>query len=203
MFTNDLLRVFGKIVAPFLVPLSCLAATFPDYPVRQVGDCPVTAEKPGFAIGVQPVEQLKDQRTYFRTELAPKGFIPVFIVLENRSTVDSFLFDKTRITYGSADSDISGPQVRSKTGEGVALACAAAGSGPGLIIALKLISNATQVQQNILKKEVQSKTLSPGGSVRGFLYVRVAKEGPREKIHLRVPITRAGTDETLVFDLLF
>ena len=51
---------------------------FIDYPVHPAASYAVTAQSAGFTIGVQPVEDLKDQKTYFDTELTPKGFIPVF-----------------------------------------------------------------------------------------------------------------------------
>jgi hypothetical protein len=166
--------------------------------VRPAGEYAVTAERAGLTIGVQPVEDLKDQKTYFNTELTPKGFIPVLIVIQNGSTGDSFLFEKSNLGYAGVSGD-STPTVKSKVGEGMAMMSVL---GPGLI-AIKLIANATEVQENLLKKEVQSKTLSPGASVHGFLYVPVPKKGPREKIHLQVPVTKAGTSETYVLNLLF
>ena len=68
---------------------------------------------------------------------------------------------------------------------------------------MKLISNASWVQENILKKELQSKTLSVGTSTHGFLYVPVPTNTPRQKITLRVPVTRTSTDETFVLELVF
>ena len=41
----------------------------------------------------------------------------------------------------------------------------------GALLAMKLISDASWVQENIVKKELQSKTLSPGTSAHGFVYV--------------------------------
>ena len=203
VLTTAVVGIVGKIAALSLIPLSCLAATFKEYPTRPAIDCAVSAERAGFVIGVQPVEDLKEQETYFHTKLSSKGFIPIFIVLQNASSGDSFLFDKARVTYGPSNSSVSTPEARSKAGEGVAVGSLAAVSLAGAIDAVKLMANASQVQQNILKSEVQSKTLSPGGSEHGFLYVPAPKKGPREKIHLRVPITRAGTDETFVLDLVF
>jgi hypothetical protein len=195
VFTNNLAGIFGKVVVFSLLPFVYAAEKFPAYPGRPAGDYAVTAERAGLTIGVQPVEDLKEQKTYFKATLTPKGFIPVFIVIENGSTGDSFLFEKSNVGYAGVSSD-STPKMRSKVGEGLAML------GPGLI-AVKLIANATVVQQNMLKKEVQSKTLSPSTSVRGFLYIPVPKKGPRDKIHLQVPITRAGTSETFVLNLIF
>jgi len=171
------------------------ARKFPEYPVRAAGEYTIAVEKSGLVIGVQPIEGLAEQKTYFGAELTPKGFIPVFVVIQNGSSGDSFLFEKSNVGYAGVSSD-SAPKMQSKVGESLGML------GPGLI-AMKLITNATEVQENLLKKEVQSKTLSPGTSVHGFLYIPVPKKGERDKIHLQVPVTKAGTSETYVLNLIF
>lgn len=196
MFKTALIRSVGLMVSLSLLPPVFPAHQFPEYAARPAAEYPVTAEKAGLAIGVQPLEDLKDQKTYFNTELTPKGFVPVFIVIQNGLTSDSFLFEKTNVGYGGV-SESAGPNARSKTGERMAMV------GLGGLIAVKLITNASEVQENLLKKEVQSKTLSPGASVHGFLYIPVPKKGERDKIHLQVPITKAGTSETFVLNLIF
>jgi hypothetical protein len=200
---TDLPRIVGILVALSLVPPAYAADKFPDYPARPASDYAIKTEKAGVTIEVQPIEGLKEQKTYFHTELSPKGFVPVFVVIQNESNGDSFLFDKTSITYGPADSSVSTPEARSKAGERIAIVSFAALSVTGALIAIKLISNASWVQENILKKELQSKTLSAGTSTHGFLYVPVLTNTPRQKITLRVPVTRTGTDETFVLELVF
>jgi hypothetical protein len=198
MLRPDLVRIVVLAVVSFLAPsITYTAEKFPDYPVRPIDDYAVKAKKAGLIVAAETVESLDDQQTYFHTKLAPKGYVPVFIILQNKSGVGSFLFDKSRIAYDSS------PQAKSKTGEVVAIASLAAISLAGAIVAVKLIANATNIQQNILKKEVQSQTLSPGTSAHGFLYIPVAKEHSREKIHLRVPVTKAGSDDLIEFDLVF
>ena len=203
MLRADLLRIVGILVALALVQPAYAADKFPDYPVRPAGDYSVKTEKAGLKIGVQPVEDLKEQKLYFHTELSPKGFVPVFVVIQNAVDGDSFLFDKSGITYGSADSSPSTPDARSKAGDKLAVVSMATLSLGGALIAMKLISDASWVQENILKKELQSKTLSAGTSAHGFVYVPVPKNTPREKIILRIPVTRTGTDESIVLELAF
>jgi hypothetical protein len=197
---SDLVRILRTLVALSLVPPVYAASTFPDYPVSPASDYSVSTQTAGLTIGLVAVEDLKEQKTYFHTEVAPKGFVPVFVVIQNGSKGDSFLFDKTKVTYGPADSSVSTPKEGSKAGESLAVAAVPL---VGLFFALKLISNASEVQQNFLQKEMQSTTLSPGASAHGFLYIPVPKNAPRQKIHLRVPITRASADETFVLDLVF
>jgi hypothetical protein len=199
----DLTRIAGIFVALLLVQPAYTAHKFPDYPVRPAGDYSVKTEKAGLTIGVQPVEDLKEQKTYFHTELSPKGFVPVFVVIQNAADGDGFLFDKSGITCGPSDSSPSTPDARSKAGEKIATVSMATLSVSGAFVAMKLISDASWVQENILKKELQSKTLSAGTSAHGFVYVPVPKNTAREKIVLRIPVTRTGTDESIVLELAF
>jgi hypothetical protein len=178
---------------------------FADFPVHAVASYAIKAEEAGLAIGLQPVEDLKDQKTYFDMELTPKGFIPVFIVIENQSKEESFLFDKSTVTYGPADSGTATPQVPSKLRDNGALATVASLAPGTEFIVMAKINHASHIQGNILKRELQSRTLSPAASTHGFLYIPAPKHGPREKIRIRVPFTRTGTQESvpLVLDLVF
>ena len=63
--------------------------------------------------------------------------------------------------------------------------------GSGGLVDLTLVTDVKQVQENLMKKEVRSKTLSPGSSVYGFVYVPVPTDAPRKKMHLQVPLTNA------------
>ena len=199
-FTTDVTDILRIIIALSLMAPACSAATFPDYPVRKAVDYALSTESAGVTLGVQPVDDLKEQREYFNTELTPQGFVPVFVVIQNGSNGDSFLFDMSKVTYGPADSEISAPKVGMKRADAIAAAFV---PFVGVFAAAKIISGVLQVQQNLLKKGIESTTLSSGASAHGFLYIPVSKSTPRQKIRLRVPITKAGTDDTFVLDLVF
>jgi hypothetical protein len=204
LIRTDLVRILGTLVALSLVLPVYAADKFPDYPVRPAGDYSVTAERAGLIVGVQLVEDLKDQKTYFNTELTHKGLIPVFIVIQNGSSSDSFLFDKSGIKFGQVALSGFTPKTSMNPGETAAFNSSAfLVPVAGAVLVLIHFSNAERVQQNILRKEMQSRTLSPGMSVHGFLYLPVPKKGPREKIRLQVPITRAGTGEMFVLEVVF
>jgi hypothetical protein len=166
--------VFCSLVAAGAIPMAHAGHRFPDYPVRPANDYTVKAERNGVVVGVEAVEDLKDQEIYFNTKLEPRGFLPVFIVVNNNSSTESFILEKGNIGFG-------GVSDRSTANAGTTFG--------------------TEVQQNILKKTLQSVTLSPGVSVHGFLYIPIPRNGPRDKIHLQVPIARAGTHETFVLNL--
>jgi hypothetical protein len=186
----------AALVLLTLLPGQCIYASekFPDYPLRKAGDCPIKSEHEGFLGGIQPMEDLQEQKTYFHAEVGKKGFIPVYVVLENTSSTDSYLFDKTTVGYGDYDKGATDPNLHSKTEAWGAL---------GGLVVMHMISNATEVQQNILKKEIQSKTLRAGSSVGGFLYIPAPKSGFRDKIHIQIPIAQSGTGETFVLNFVF
>jgi hypothetical protein len=149
------------------------AQIFPDYPVRPANSYMVKAEKGGVVVGVEPVEDLKEQKTYFNTELTSRGVLPVFVTIENGGTTDSFLFNQSNVGYAGVSNN----------------------STPNLGL--------NKVEENIVKTKLKSATLSPGTSVHGFLYIPVPKKAARQQIHLQVPITKAGTSETFVLNLIF
>jgi hypothetical protein len=186
-----------------LVLLTCAtagaASPFPIYPVRQATDYAVSAQAAPLIIAVEPVDDAKDQRFYFHAEIAPMGFVPVFVVIQNTSSEDSFLFDKMKVTYGDA-AGVSTPKTGLKVGESLGLTAI---PFVGMFSALSVVRSASEVQQHVLQQELKSTTLSPGASAHGFLYVPVPKKGARSKIHLRVPVARSGGDAPLVLDLIF
>lgn len=63
-------RTVGIVIALAAVTAACFAASFPDYPILKAADYAVSTEAAGVTIGVQPVDDLKEQREYFNAELA-------------------------------------------------------------------------------------------------------------------------------------
>lgn len=180
-----------KLVLTFsavLLSVTCWALTFADYPAKSAKECAVSAEDSNVHIGVQAVESHEAQDTYFRAHFAKKGFVPVFVVIEN-AAADSIIFDRTKVRYGAAELATSAP--RTDPGFGKMLAVSAIPFIGG-VAGGQMISDASEVRENLLKKEIQSTTLSPGAATRGFLYIPIPKKGPRGKIALRIPITRVS-----------
>jgi hypothetical protein len=61
----------------------------------------------------------------------------------------------------------------------------------------------TDERENMMKKQIRSKTLAPQTSVSGFVYIPVPRGQARPKIHLQVPITGLQSGETTVLNLDF
>lgn len=167
---------------------------FEVYPDRKASDCAVKALREGLAVGAQSMDDVKDQKTYFGTDMTEKGYLPVYLVVENNASSDSYLFDKSNVAAAGASAGAV-KEARSKKGETFAML------GIGGIFAMRAITKATEIQENLLKREIQSKTLSPGVSARGFLYVPIPKEGARGGISLQIPLVNARTNEVRVINI--
>ncbi|MGA2457026.1 MAG: hypothetical protein WA383_21040 [Terriglobales bacterium] len=188
MSRTNSLAVICTLAVLLVVQPGYASHHFPDYPVRPAGEYANKVAKAGLIIAVEPVEDAEQQKTYFNSHLSSKGILPVFIVIQNNSGTDAYLFDKSAVGLGDA-ADVTG-----KT---------ASRLGSGGLVDLTLFTDTTQVRENLMKKEVRSKTLSPGSSVYGFVYVPVPTDAPRKKIHLQVGLTNAQSSETEVVNLFF
>jgi hypothetical protein len=199
------LRIFAKIGVLSLIPASFLLAKskFPDYPVREATSYALSAEKAGIAIGIQPVEDPKEERDYFKAELTKQGLIPIFVVIQNKSGEDSFLFDAAKVSYAPLGPVSAGPK------ESFLHQFLGFGYESDGITGRSL----SDVNENIKKKELWSTMVRPGDSVHGFLYLRVeaiwtlgmnkvpiVERGTRPKLRLQLPVTRSGADEPISFE---
>jgi hypothetical protein len=194
---------FGVLLVFSLVRLAHAAPRFADYPSRKASECAARADELGLVVGVLPVDDLNDQKSYFGSDLTHRGFLPVYLVLENQSNGDAFLFDKSAVKVGVGAASGSSPDMSSKSVETLQVASAIAISPIGLIIGAKLAKDEAAIQANLVKKEVRSRTISSGASTSGFLYIPVPKNAPRQPVHLQVTITRSGDDNPFVLDFNF
>lgn len=186
------LTVVCTLTVLFVVQPGYASHHFPDYPVRPAGEYTNKVVTPGLIVAVEPVEDLAEQKTYFDSRLSSKGILPVFLVIQNTSATDSYLFDKSAVGLGDA-AEVTGKGARKTASQ----------LGSGGLVDLSQNNDVTQVRENLMKKEVRSKTLSPGSSVYGFVYVPVPTDAARKKIHLQVPLTNVQSGETEVVNLSF
>ncbi len=190
-----------------LVLLSCVvsaqgAQKFQDYPVRQPRDYSISARQDEVSIGIEPVESDQDQLTYFHTSLSHNGFLPVLIVVHNQSKSDSLLLDKGAISYGLGNSPNASPK-ENTAGQKAGIASAGFFPFIGPFLSAAMTQDNSEVKQNLVLRELQSGTLSPGDTVHGFLYIPIPKSGPIPKIHIQFPVAWAGSDKTSILHLDF
>lgn len=165
---------------------------FPDYPVRPVAEYDNKVVKGSLIVAVEAVEGADQQKTYFDSRLSGRGILPVFLVIKNTSTTDTYLFDKSAVGLGD-EADVTGKGAR-KT---------AALLGSGGLVDLNLVKEVTDVRENLMKKEARSTTLSPGSTIYGFVYIPVPTDALRKKIHLQVPLTNMQSGEIEIANLFF
>jgi hypothetical protein len=189
---TDYRTVIRTLVVLSLFLPAYASHNFPDYPVHPADEYANKVVKPGLTVAVEPVEDPEQQKTYFNSHLNSSGILPVFIVIQNTSATDSYLFDRSAVGLGGAGAP---------TGKGGRKTASLLTSGG--LVDVALINDVTHERDNLLKKEVRSKTLSPGSSVYGFVYVPVPTDAPRGKLQLQVPLTNTQSGEIELVNLFF
>lgn len=168
-----------------LIPLTLLAINFADYPSRPAKSYPGALSADGLDVGVDPVHDLDVQKKYFRLTFKIKGYLPVFVVLDNHSSADSFIVNREEIgAFADGDEDTNVTNItsgRSNGGERLMLAGTLALSTAGALVAMHMMVRATEIQDKVIKKELRSITLSPGAGCRGFVYLPVSQT-PEEQV---------------------
>jgi hypothetical protein len=188
----------------FSAALSCIAASFPEYPVKSATEYANVVKKLGLAVAVIPMEDPQDQHKYFGMDLQSRGYVPVFLVIENQTSTDSFLLGKEGLMYspaGRSASTLANPARSSKADKALVVAQVVPYYG---FLAAVMVSKSRELRLNILKRELQSTTLSPGTSAHGFVFVPAHwQHSLRDKIELTIPFNVPKSGETVIMDLAF
>ncbi len=182
------------------------ADKFPDFPLRQASDYSLSAHQDDLTVGLQPVEDVNDQKTYFHTEFSPKGFVPVFVVVHNGSKSESVLFDPSKISCDVGNPSGNMPKAGIKgaaTAEVLMMAAIPLGGVVASPAVMEMYAQESHVQQNLILRQVQSQTLSPGASAHGFLYISIPKMSGRGKIQIHIPLVWADSGKESVLTLSF
>ena len=193
-----------KCLFLFTMVISCVAASFPEYPVKPVTEYANVVTKSGLAAAALPMEDPRDQLKYFGIDFKSRGYVPVLLVLENQTATDSFLLGKEGLMYspaGHSGSALANPSRPSREDKTLAVASYLPYYG---IMAAAMASKYKELRQNVLKSELQSTTISPGTSAHGFIFVPAHwQHSLRGKINLSVPLKLSESGETVIIDLAF
>ncbi len=166
---------------------------FPDYPIQSESEYKIATQQGDAWVGIELVDSAEDQTTYFHTELAPRGYLPVFVLIENKSKSESLLLNKGEIKYGQAATGDGSPKMNT-AGEKTAVATTAFIPVIGIFIASGIELNSSQTKQNMILREIRSGTIAPGKSAHGFLYIPIPRKGARPKLRVEIPIAWSGSD---------
>lgn len=172
--------------------------TIDSYPHRQ--------ERAGVVVAVQPVTDRAELKQWFRSDIASKGVLPVLVIAENRSSGQSFILGKEKVFL--ADDGEDDPQTRQRgpvksatAGEVTMTAGVMLLSLPGTIAGLKMASDATVIEHNLVDKELFSRTIDPGKEAHGFAYFQFPKGTPITPEHrIIVELLNPKTGEPVRFD---
>ena len=190
----------ARLAALFVFVLAG-AEIFPEYPLKPIRLYPNSVTRDGLTIAAHAVSDFREHKKYFGIDLRKKGFVPILIVARNEDSERSFVIAKSEIAYATGAIDVSAKKKQVSATVADTLTTVASGFPvpihnalayiPATTFGRKIAANRSEIQLNLIKRELQSGTLAPGESMHGFLYIKA--QGP-----LRVVIPVDG----VVFELV-
>jgi hypothetical protein len=167
------------------------------------GDCTVHGTKDGVAVGLQPIENREDQEKYFGTDLGRRGVVPIFVIIENQSTSDVFILQRSEIRYGTFSSGSSEGVMTLHASGGTALVASAFLPFAGSFLIDRYKHQYHEIVEKLVRNELQTRTVPAGASIHGFLYLPAEKNARRSGAILQIPLKMTGTDRTTLIELSF
>jgi hypothetical protein len=162
--------------------------------------------KSDLAVAAIPIDNAQEQRKYFGLDFKSKGYLAVFLVIENHRSADGFLLQKEGLMYGpagSSGSSLADPAKLSSADKALSVASYVPLYGIGLL-AHSMASKSKRLKQNILERELHSTTISPSASAHGFIFVPAHwTHSSRDKIQLGIPFVRSGSNDSVTIDVEF
>lgn len=170
-----------------ILVISCASTTlqFPDFDPSVTNGPEHMKEIDGLFVGIHPIVDKDEMKTYFKSDLSSNNILAVFISVENRTDTLSYIVSKDDIflkinderftkQYETNETQV-GDDTNAKTVDvmgAVLVSPILLGIGPGMI------SDAGTTRHNFLSKEmVPFTTLFPGWSTGGFKYFKIPENG--------------------------
>jgi hypothetical protein len=154
---------------------------FPDFPPPPK-DQLKTAGDQNLTVDAYVMADIVQQKTYFDAELSRSGITPVWVSITNLSSDHTFLFDVGEMALTAPHPDSTGfspgsASVDDSAATGLSIADLFVGSVVLGLIAQSMLTDASNVKKNLVDRGLYSRTLAPGQSAIGFVYVH------RDKTH--------------------
>ncbi len=215
------LRIVHIFVTSTMLTLGC-STHIPPYVPRSLDQYEHRALGHGLAVAIEPQTKPTEVKKYFGVDLLATNVLPVFVLIENRSSDTSFAIVPEGISMrdGASVSDSqefddqfglspatenAGKAAGVVTGVGtlVFLPAAVVGMGAVLVLASKK-SRSEEVKHNMVTKAFRARTLSPNETASGFVYVTIPEDGViPEHLSLRVEYQDLKKRESGSLDLPF
>jgi hypothetical protein len=177
---------------------ACSTLQLPDYEKPQ-GVARSSQSDSGLEVFADALTAKAEIKRLFGVDLLSAGILPIFVSATNRSESSSFLLTQEHFALSSGTLDLrsgsTGADAKSETLGTTFAMVGAAGSPLLLLMGVKMVSNATVINQNFKTKEFHSTTISPGREAHGFVYFRIPKEAGESGIwslHLEASELKTG-----------
>lgn len=196
---------------------ACSTLKVQDYPKGTTTSTAKAITLKNLSIATKPITDKDELDNYFGTNLLELGIVPIYVISENKSSEASFVISKDGVLLKSTANDITqGVKTDDQSATGKTLGIVGASSFiltpvGGLFVGLpmiyygsKLKSDAVIIKQNIVKKQLQTRTVSPGKTVDGFVYFQFPD---RESINrlsefsISIEILEIGSNELVTFTI--
>jgi hypothetical protein len=196
----------------------CSTPRLPKYEAQPPSQYSYSYVKDGLVVAIHPLMSKQETEKYFGTDLLSANILAVLVVAENQNDSASFILSKDKVslkageaTAGSATGhrQVGDPSAGEALGAAanvgaLAIVATALVSIPLGLLAGDMISDAGVIRRNFTTNELQTKTLSPGQKVQGFVYFQLpAKHNllPQWAVHIEaVNLSNRGAN---TFDFAF
>ena len=178
----------------------------------------LSKEANGLSVAIDPYFDKHRLERELGAEL-PDEILPIFVVVENRSPT-TYLLEKTQFTLDSTRSNNEGlvptkPPIPSISDtEFTSMIIGAVGAAaylpivsiPALVISAKATDKRLYATYNFWLNEFPDKTIFPGESVSGFVYLALEKSNAEtlaedKELHAVIKDTKTGSATTFVFPI--
>jgi len=192
----------------------CATMHIPDYPDTHVNDYNNRQVKDDLHLSAQVLTGKNNITKYFGTDLSEQNILTIHILAENKNSTSSFVIDKDQISLKNknqkdnlsrskqvVDGESTGGEVATVVGFTSILVAPVL--MPVLVFpGFKAISNAEVIEHNLKVKELQTRTISPGKAINGFVYFILPSGNSFVKDwQLLVEATNLLNKKAYVFDL--
>ncbi|MDY6843056.1 MAG: hypothetical protein SVW57_03060 [Thermodesulfobacteriota bacterium] len=187
---------FHTLMSLFLFGLLCAACATtklaPELPIKPIEKYLHRQEKDGLVFALEPLSDPRQLREYFGDNLLKKGILPVLVVAQNRNDIETYIVSEESVSMnpgtdqgtgnvreskGIASSAEARDAVYEKDYEGVRLAIIAPILLPAAFVDWGPTEHSKSVQQSIMSKALRRKSLVPGQSYSGCIYIKLPPDG--------------------------
>jgi hypothetical protein len=178
---RSLAAVLAALAACAATPARAATKKFPDFPPPPA-DQLKTAGDQNLAVGVYVMADVVQQKTYFDADLSRSGITPIWVSISNLSQDSTFLFDVGELGLTAPHPDHAGfspgsASVDDSAATALAITDLFVGTLVMGLIAQSKMTDASNSKKELVDRGLYSRTLAPGQSTNGFVYVR------RDKAH--------------------